>query len=385
MGKCLLKDKTEFSKDNTLALKGIAIIMMMFHHLFRKKSLFADYKISFFPLNQEIVVQASSMFKICVSIFVFITGYGLMLSIKKQFPKGEWTNKQIFSWVSNRIIKTMAGFWIVAILAYIICQIIDNTTYNYFFKENGIVYGTLYIIMNFLGLTKVFRLAHFNSSWWYMGIAILFIISIPLFVKLFKHYGYASVLIAIIVVPRIIDWEFETSGYISFLFPLLLGMIFAEKNLMTKISNFTVIKKNKYVNKIVKFIIGVILVILSYFIYAEVPRNRFWEISYGVVPMIIICFLYEFILDIPIIKHILKFLGKHSMNIFLVHEFIRTTYLTDYIYSFRNFIKIGFMLLIISLGISICIEVFKKIIKYDSWINKLVKKVDDKICEMHTE
>ena len=44
--------------------------------------------------------------------------------------------------------------------------------------------------MNFLGLTKVFRLGHFNSSWWYMGIAILFIISIPLFVKLFKHYGY---------------------------------------------------------------------------------------------------------------------------------------------------------------------------------------------------
>ena len=35
-----MKEKTEFNVNNTLALKGVAIIMMMFHHLFRKESLF---------------------------------------------------------------------------------------------------------------------------------------------------------------------------------------------------------------------------------------------------------------------------------------------------------------------------------------------------------
>ena len=79
--------KKEFSIDNTLALKGIAIIMLIFHHCFRKADLFEDYTVSFFPFSQDFIVEISLTFKICVSIFAFITGYGLMLSLKKLNPE----------------------------------------------------------------------------------------------------------------------------------------------------------------------------------------------------------------------------------------------------------------------------------------------------------
>ena len=115
--------KKEFSKSNSLALKGIAIIMMVFHHLFRKKTLYEGYFISFFPFNEQFVLDISTMFKICVSIFAFITGYGLQKSLRNLDKDYNWSNKQTYKWISNRLIKMMSSFWLIALLSYIICQI----------------------------------------------------------------------------------------------------------------------------------------------------------------------------------------------------------------------------------------------------------------------
>ena len=59
------------------------------------------------------------------------------------------------------------------------------------------------------------------------------------------------------------------------------------------------------------------------------------------------------------------------MNIFLIHTFIREYYLGDFIYSFENWIEIVAILFIISLAISIVLELFKKLIRYDKLIKKL--------------
>ena len=378
-----MKEKVEFSKNNTLALKGIAIIMMMFHHCFRKVELIENYKISFFPLNQEFVINISLVFKICVSIFIFITGYGLTLSLKKLNSEYNWTNKELFKWTINRLIKTLSGFWVVAIISYLICQIIDGTTKDIFFQD-GIAYGIFKMLINFLGLSKIFKINDFNSTWWYMSLAILFILSMPIFIKLFKKYNYINVLLFVIFIPRIMTCEFIINSYITFLFPLLIGIIFAEKDLVVKFANFK-INNNNYYNKILKFIIETIVVIFMYILSVNMPDNLFWEMKFGIIPVFLICYLYEFFIDIPILKHILQFLGKHSMNIFLIHEFIRTNYLTDYIYSYRNFIKIIFILILISLMLSILLEIFKKLIKYNKLIDKLNKITNNIVEKMYKE
>ncbi len=373
--------KTEFSKENSMALKGIAIVMMMFHHLFRKASLFKGYKVSFFPLNQEFVVEMSLMFKICVSIFVFITGYGLVISLRKLNAKYSWDKKTICKWTINRLIKTLSGFWIIAVLAYIICQIINGMTAKVFFKD-GIIYGIFQMIINLLGLSNLFGLDNFNSTWWYMSIAVLFIISVPIFVKLFKKYGYAPILIVVVIIPRILGWNYVDNSYIAFLLPLLLGIISAENNLIVKIANIKIFK-NTYLSKIIKFIVETIIIIALYYLYTKLPQKSFWEVRYGIIPICIICYLYEFFIDLPIIKIILKFLGKHSMNIFLIHTFIRAYYLKDFIYSLGNFLKIAMVLLLISLVISIILELLKKIIKYDKLINKLQNVIDKIIDKLY--
>ena len=68
--------------------------------------------------------------------------------------------------------------------------------------------------------------------------------------------------------------------------------------------------------KLLKFNLGTFFMLVLYMLYNRLSLNEFWEIKYGVIPSLICCYLYEFWLDIPILKQILMFFGKHSMNIF---------------------------------------------------------------------
>jgi hypothetical protein len=95
------------------------------------------------------------------------------------------------------------------------------------------------------------------------------------------------------------------------------------------------------------------------------------EIKYDIIPVFAVYYCYDFIINIKYIGEILIYLGKHSMNIFLTHTFIRYYYLSDFIYSFKHFILINLVLLVLSLLLSIAIEYLKKIVKYKVLVEKL--------------
>lgn len=108
-----------FTKKDTLVVKGVAIMMMVLHHLFRKPDLFKDFDVSFFPLSQSLAVDISSFFKICVSIFVFLSAYGLTYSLKKYSSDTVISGRQYASYLNTRLIKLMSGFWFVFIVSQI--------------------------------------------------------------------------------------------------------------------------------------------------------------------------------------------------------------------------------------------------------------------------
>ena len=367
-------EKKEFSKQNTLALKGIAIIMMMFHHCFLSPERFAGFDVSFFPIGQEAAVQMSLFFKICVSIFAFITGYGLMISYSKYTSVHENDNgKAIGKWTATRLIKTLSGYWIIVILSLIICQMIDARVSTEFFKS-GTINGIWIIIANMMGVTYLLNVPALNGTWWYMSVAILFIVSIPVLAKIIKKHGYLVSIILLIAIPRVVGWKFSSESYFAFILPVLLGMLFAEKNLMVKVANFKLVKNKLALNKFVKFTISTALIIVLFIVYKKLDLNKFWEIHFGIIPVIYMIYFYEFWIELPILKHILVFLGKHSMNIFLIHTFIRYYYLNNFTYSQGNFIIIAFVLLGISLTISVLLELFKKLIRYDRFIECITGK-----------
>jgi peptidoglycan/LPS O-acetylase OafA/YrhL len=134
---------------------------------------------------------------------------------------------------------------------------------------------------------------------------------------------------------------------------------------------------NKGRKKIAKFAFMVIVMMVCYKFYATHSTIIFCELKWGIIPCIFILFFVEFITYIPRVRNFLIFLGKHSMNIYLVHTFIRAYYFRDFLYSFRYAPIIVVLLMGISVAISIVIEALKKLIRYDTLINKLCRAVEN--------
>ncbi len=361
------------TKKDSLAMKGIAIIIMLFHHLYCEVSRFDKYEIDFSPFSQDFIVDVSLMMKICVSIFAFITGYGLLKSIAKTpLDRGS-----VLKWNITRLLKTMSGFYFVYIIVFVTTQLLSGLPMKAYFSGSK-VKGLIYVFADFMGLSHLFDTPSLIGTWWYMSAAFIFILLVPIVYSVSKKISYLPVVFVIICLPRLLNVGYPggTNAY-TFILPMVFGMIFADYNLFEKIGSLK--PKNKVVAYIIDFLFFGIAVVFSYFIFINFRGAKMWELKFAVVPVFFICFCRYCIIRIPVIKNILEFLGRHSFTLFLTHSFIRYTYLNEFIYSFKNFLLIYVVLFSLSLLLAIVIDFIKKLIQYDKLINKLIVNINKKV------
>ncbi len=370
----LEKPKSSFSITDSTALKGIAIILLIFHHCFRLQSRMDKYSVITWPFEVSTIVDFSAMFKICVSIFAFISGYGLYLSAKKKCTE----LKETECWVVNRLVKTLSGFWFVYVLVFIVTQVFADYPREIYCDE-GYTQGIVWAAIDFLGLANLMGTPTLVGTWWYMTAAIIFIVAVPVMVKWIDRFGLVSIVVILMALPRIIGDGFPggNSAY-TFLIPVLFGLIFARYDLFGKIDRIKFLK-NKFLNGVLVFVLMGTIFVASTYIFFRVPVKTFWEYNYGIYAIIFICFFKKYVIRIPVISQVLVFFGKHSMNIFLIHTFIQSVFFMDFIFSFKHFLLIAAVLFGISLAISaLIIEPLKKLVRFDALMNKL----STKLCEI---
>lgn len=382
---------TKFSKNDTLAVKGIAILIMMQHHCFRNASLFANYDVSFYPFSESLIVPISNFFKICVGMFVFLSAYGLTVSLKKHDSDYNLNSKQYTDYLNTRLVKLMWGYWFVFILSQILTFFIaPDHTMRYF--ENGMFRGAFNVFVDFLGLSNLFGTVSLNNTWWYMTLAVFIVLVVPFIAKALKKYNILFVTLVCLFLPRIINItkEFrvgELANSYRWVFAILLGIICAKYNLLAKMKDF-MITNNKVFSKIIKFVLATAILVGFYMArnaFKGTYSNYCFEISDGIIPAFAVYYCYEFIVGIPGIRQMLMFFGKHSMNIFLLHTFIRHYWFPEFTYSFHHFALISLVLFGVSLASSIVIEAIKKLIGYDKLLNLVVKKIEQKFGRSNKE
>lgn len=132
-----------FSKEDSLALKGIAILMLMFYHCFVTGKNITQYEVNIFPLTFVFANKLVSYFKICVPIFAFISGYGLLQSYQKS------QDSRPTKWQITRIVKTLSGFWFLLAALLFAMQLHSGYIGRAYFRK-GIVKGFVYLVLEFL-------------------------------------------------------------------------------------------------------------------------------------------------------------------------------------------------------------------------------------------
>lgn len=361
-----------FSRDDTNLAKGVALLLMMFHHCFLSEDRFEDYTIIFSPLGKQMTMDIAAFFKICVGMFAFLSTYGITISLKKVNNKFELSRKQYEEALFKRWFNLMSGYLFIFVLCQIFCALMDGRPREIYGGE-GKLTAFFYILIDAMGMAKLFGTPMLIATWWYMSLALLIIFLMPVMVHLYSRFGTLFIIMFSIMFVRI--FSFKYGDIIIYFFAFAMGIVFADKDLLARLKGYKICK-NYILNKFLKLVISSALLILSFYVRRDVEFLFMAEIRYIVIPVLVIYMGYEFLSDIPVLNSFLRFTGRHSMNIFLFHSFIRQAYFEEFIYGFRYIFLIVAVLFGVSLVVSILIEFVKKYLGY----NKFTVRVREKAC-----
>ena len=369
----------KFTKEHTMQMKGIAIIILLFHHCFLNAQRWATvpyeklattkgwgyYPISFAPFSSHTIQYLASFSKICVAMFVFMTGYGMWVSYESQKKKTTMSN-----YIKKRMVTLMTGFLII----FAVTEILAIPTGRFIEVYGHDFRSVVYMIIDALGLAKLLGTPLFCLTWWYMSLAIVLIMIFPFVHSIMEKYQWI-VVVASIIVPRACGFG-QSTDLFRYLLAYTLGMYFAQHDLLARI-------KEKFMEQnVVGKLLSLIVSLIGLAVIIKCRQNAwigwkyldFWD---GFAAMYVIVLSYIYILNGKWIVKGLGFLGKHSMNIFLIHSFYRDVFFHKFTYSFYYAWLDYIVLMAISLVTSIVLEWFKKLIRYEKfidWVKRLVTK-----------
>ena len=156
------------NRDDSTALKGIAILLMIMHHVLIK-----DYFID--PVaclrSNIVILRLMVLGKVCVGLFMFVTAYGYALQKKR-----DWLYS--FSHIKRLLLRYWALLVIFIALGFLAGNHPDSIT----------------VLLNLFGLSSAYSCAN-----WYVYFYIYAMLVLPLLSWLVDRYRVWPVLLSIVV------------------------------------------------------------------------------------------------------------------------------------------------------------------------------------------
>ncbi|WP_407441385.1 acyltransferase family protein [Fibrobacter sp.] len=262
-----------------MLIKGLAIMMMLAHHLFAFPERIPDIEIC------GVLVNLGHACKICVNMFIFISGYGLTVSYR---DRG-------FSWrdFKGRVGKLYLAFWKYFVPFFVVANVFG------FYK-----FDAVYALTDILCISQEF----YHESWFILTYFLCLLI-FPLFLKIKSVYAFLGVTVVLTVIVRVLlsfltidDFLLvDVSAFGLYFSSFLLGMLAA------KTKNKIALNKKAF---------AVSLFVAVALLYARAVSGMNW-ITIVVTPFIV--FLCCYLAKLKITTKALCFLGSRSMGIWLVH------------------------------------------------------------------
>ena len=369
------------TKSDSMRLKGIAMLMMFFHHLYCQVSRFDGYDISFAPFGQDAVVDVAMFFKLCVSIFAFVSGYGLLTSYASALKRGGGIAKSEITtkWLLKRLAKLIIGFLAVYIIVLVVTMCIDGRPLEVYFSGSKTA-GIVYMIIDALGLANLLGTPTLIGTWWYMSAAIVYIAAVPVLYWVRSFVGWIPVVIGVCAVQRLLVGNYLGGvNAATFLTPVVLGMMFRDLRVFDRIDGTKHVRSDengKYTSSVLYGVIGIVALLVCFRINVNISPSDLWELEYGwfVLPFI---FMVKYLLgNIPVLSRFLSFMGRHSMTMFLTHSFIRWPYLESVVYGTGNFMLNYVMLLVLSVALAAAVDWLLDKVRLHRFISYVSGKID---------
>ena len=167
----------------------------------------------------------AAFLKICVPIFVFLTAYGITISLKKQYQLSKLKYDNISEYVKHRFFNLYIG-WIFVFLFCEIFGLIYNRLPIEIYGKN--IQGVIYFCLDGLGIANLFGTPTLVGTWWYMSLAVTLILIIPLAIKIYEKIGFVYMFVLFSILSR--QLAVTDSSIIHWLPVVFLGIVSADKS-----------------------------------------------------------------------------------------------------------------------------------------------------------
>lgn len=344
-----MEKKVIFSKEDTGKVKGAAILIMLLYHLFGLKYNYINYDVEFLFLSTNQVVDIAKVGNVCVSIFAFLSAFGISRKLEELNTKNKIAINA-FRQYKNLLI-TFIPIYITSLVIFSYWLPISEVYGNGFGKY-------IYMFLDMFGLSNLFGGVMFNPTWWYMTLAILIIFLTPFLNVIYDKVG-VIIIPLIALLPLFIETNFMIAQYT---FVITCGVCFSREKTLEKVKTLQIGKNMRISNllKLIALIVGIC--VFSYLKQSNTIPIKVTYYAEQILAIQIILFVYIFITKFKIISYILSFLGKHSANIYFTHTFfiIWATDIKDWIFGLKYAWLITIVVLIMCIVYSYLLEGIKK-------------------------
>lgn len=338
----------EFSQKESNKVKGIAILMLLFHHQFAGLHVYQDYNIVSL-LDVKLIQQIATHCRECVWIFSFISAYGIAV----KYSKMDFTTKNVMLTIKKRWFSLMIPYWLVFITIIFIRFLLHK-------NPMSIYNEWIEVVIDFFALPDIFGTTTQSGVFWYMGLAQMIILFSPIIYKLVVLLDWLSIPIVSIGMLYLNSGVISEFGgiYIHYLMAVVIGMLSAQKKVYEKITK----NINKY--SALKVLLLLLFIVVSFII-----RYKIKFVQENIDLTLFICILNGFIPAMIglLVMHfkgrfgdVLSILGCYSGLMYLIHIFV-LEFIGRRIYELKYILLSYLIFLFITFAISI---VYKLLVKY---------------------
>ena len=347
-------NRWSLSKQDTLVLKGLAIIAMLFHHLYCSIPAWIE------PYDGALA-WLGDLGKVCVAIFLFCSGYGLSVQYDK--IKGI---KDSCRYMLKRFVSFYYNYWVVFIVFVPVTVLLFHRPLSVAYGEN--VNLALGLGRDLLGLQGF---SSYNKTWWFNKLLLLLYLLFPLFYFGINKNGFWALLVSLLVCRywmTIVGYDLYGAlcvYQLSFVCGILWNKWGNNNTNKCFRMNFRISNSNREWSRGRPYfmLFGAALFLLAMIVCRMYPIIPHWsKVRMDAFVAVGAALFVVSLRRLGMNMRVLAFLGKHSANIYLIHTFINVYWHFSWLHngtvmrSGLNFI----VLLSLSLLSSIVLEWLKE-------------------------
>ncbi len=317
-------------------------------------------------VKEETVVSIAIFCKICVALFAFISVYGIS---KKYEQTKQGGISRLWRDGCIRYMRLITSVWIAWFPFFMLSWILKIHTFSEVYctaEKNTRLFGAKYFVIDMLGLADMLGTPTYNTTWWYLSLAIILIFMTPLLNLLYDRIRLFIIPSLVFLSAFCVRNSLSMSEVSRYCIGVGVAVVLAREQIFERYFHYG--KEHKKWN-------ALFVLMFSGLVYVGYKARKMELFSVAFIDnmeavwIVFLCNSVFSFSNMRYLKQMLAVLGRHSANMYFVHSFVFAVFFQDFSYSFKYAWLILAVLILDTLAISVIIERVKGL-GYD----KLIKQ-----------